>query len=401
MTAVIHVVTALERGGAQRVVLETAARLHDAGRPQLVITGARVDQPGTLDDEAERRLGKRLLRLPALVRPLAPLHDLAAALRLARMLDVLIAKHGSPAVVHTHSSKAGALGRLTARAVRGALSVHTVHGYGLAARGARGRPLLEAAERLAARAGDVLVFVSEADRRFAEAHGLTGGTRTEVIRAGVDEAAFATVRTPDGRAAARRALGLPSDAPLAVTVANLKEQKDPLFHLDVLHSWRALDPRAHLVFAGDGPLRAAVEARVRDAGDAAHLHLLGFVDDPRPALAAADVFLLASAWEGLPCAVLEATAAGLPAVVKDTGWAGELSWARSVRALPASASASSFAEALRAAVARPPRPARLPRPFTLDGMLEDLARLYDELIGAPRFAPGTATPRPRGRRRRR
>ncbi len=401
MTAVIHVVTALERGGAQRVVLEIAARLHDPGRPQLVITGARVAGPGSLDDEAEARLHKRLVRLPSLRGAVDPLADALATMELARAIDGLRRRHGAPVVVHSHSSKAGVLGRLTARALRGVVSVHTVHGFGHDALGARAHALLEAVERVAARASDVIVFVSDADRLHAQAQGLTGSARVEVIRAGVDRARFADVRTPERRAAARRALALPDDAPVAVTVGNLKPQKDPLFHAEVLHAWRLVDPSARLVFVGDGPLRDAMVARARATGDDANLHLLGFVDDPRPALAAADVFLLASAWEGLPCAVLEATAAGLPAVVRDTGWAGELSWARSVSALPRDASPAQLAERLRAVVAKPPRATRLPREFTLDGMLEDLGRLYDELVGVPRFAPGSFRPRPRGRRRHR
>lgn len=399
MTAVVHVVTALERGGAQRVVLEVASGLHDEGRPQLVVTGPRVAAPGSLDDEAERRLGRRLLRLPALVGPLRPGQDVLAALSLTRLVDRLARQHGAPLVLHSHSSKAGVIGRLVARALPHVVSVHTVHGFGFQALGPRLAPLLEGAERVAAQASDVIVFVSEADRRQAQAQGLAGHARTEVIRAGVDAPRFASVRA--GRADARRALSLPDDAPIAVTVANLKPQKDPLFHADILHAWRALEPRAHLLFLGDGPLREAMQARARAQGDGDHLHLLGFVDDPRVALAAADAFLLASAWEGLPCSVLEATAAGLPAVVRDTGWAADLSWARSVRPLAADAPASALAQALQAVVTRPPRVPRVPAAFTQAGMLEDLSRLYDELIGAPRHARGSVSPRPTGRRRRR
>ena len=97
MTAVVHVVTSLERGGAQRVVLEIAAHLHDAGRPQLVVTGARTAAAGSLDDEAERRLGKRLLRLPELVGPVDAVRDALAA---------MVATSGSPFMIAMASAPA-------------------------------------------------------------------------------------------------------------------------------------------------------------------------------------------------------------------------------------------------------------------------------------------------------
>lgn len=395
MTGVIHVVTALERGGAQRNTLETAARLHDPGRPQLVVTG----RPAELDDEAQRRLGTRLLRLPDLVAPLDPLRDVSAAIQLAQLFEHQVARLGSPVVVHTHSSKAGVLGRLAGRAVRGVVVVHTVHGFGLEALGARRRWALEAAERIAAPAADVFVFVSENDRAQAEALGLLRHARARIIRSGVDPSPFAALRDdPDRRARARARWGVFDDEPLVVTVGNLKPQKDPLFHIDVLAAWRRRSNRGRLLFVGDGPLRSAVEAHARERAVEHALLLPGFVEDPRDALAAADAFLLASAWEGLPRSVLEATAAGLPCVVRNTGWASDLAWARHVTALPRHADAGAFADALVAAThpdhRRAQRRAGIPREFTLAGMLGELGELYDELIGMPR-----PTERPRRRRR--
>lgn len=398
MTAVIHVVTALERGGAQRNTLETAARLHDEGRPQLLVTGSAAE----LDAEALERLGPRLLRVPELVGPIDPVRDLLAAQALLRVIERAASRLGTPMVVHTHSSKAGVLGRLVARAIPGVVVVHTVHGFGLEALGPRRAWLLTAAERVAARAADVMVFVSDADRRRADELGLLRGVRVELIRSGIDAAAWVSVRgDEERRQRARAALGIAPDAPLTVTTANLKPQKDPLLHAEIFAAWRAVEPRARMVFLGDGPLRGALEARLDALGLRQAFLLPGFVADPRDHLAAADVFLLASAWEGLPRAVLEATAAGLPAVVRDTGWAGDLAWARSVRALPSGAPPSAYAALLQELAVRKPRVPRLPREFTLTGMLEDLSRLYDELIGPPRYARGAVTPRPPGRRRRR
>lgn len=393
MTAVIHIITALERGGAQRNTLETAARLNVPGRPQLLVTG----QPAALDAEAAERLGPRLRRLRDLVTPVSPARDVAAALSLVRLLERQVQRLGAPVLVHTHSSKAGILGRLAARAVPGTVVVHTVHGFGMEALGAQHRWILEAAERVAAPAADFMIFVSDADRRTAERMGLLGPqTRAVTIRSGIDPTALSGLRFDDGRRArARSSWGIPDDVPLAVTVGNLKPQKNPLFHVDVLAAWRSRCPDARLVFLGDGPLRAAVEARAAALGVGDALLLPGFLDDIADALAAADVFLLASAWEGLPRSALEAIAAGLPCVVRDAGWASDLAWAQRVVPLPITATAGAFAEALHRVVTHPdagPKPARLPRAFTLEGMLAELSQLYDELIGVPRA---------RGRERRR
>lgn len=378
MSGVVHVITALERGGAQRNTLETAARLHRDDRPQWLIAG----RPAALDEEARERLGRRFLSLPSLVGPIRPLDDGAALFSLHRALSALRDRLGRPLVVHTHSSKAGVLGRLAARALEGARVVHTVHGFGFEALGPRRRSLLLAMERLAAPATHRLVFVSTHDIELAERLRLGVRVPRALIRSGIDPRLAARACDADRRVRARRALGVPPDAVVALTVANMKPQKDPLFHVEVLAAWRARRPEAQLVFVGDGPLRSAMEERARVLGVRQALHLPGFVESTIDALAAADVFLLASRWEGLPRSVLEALVAGLPVVVRDAGWARDLSFTSRLIARPLEAPASELAAALQTAVAWGRQSVVLPEAFTLDGMLSALDRLYDELLQA-------------------
>lgn len=375
MSAVVQVVTGLERGGAQRVALETAARLHRTGRPQLLLTGP----PSDLEREARERLGVRLLHVAELQRALRPLVDVRGLFALHDRFRRLVAEHGAPLVVHTHTSKAGVLGRLAARGVPGVRVVHTVHGFGTLALGERHRGVLEVAERLAGAATDVLVFVSDADRRAADGKRLAPRAVRRVIRAGVSPLGAVD---DEERASARRALGIAREAPLAVTVANLKPQKDPLFHVEVLAAWRKRRPDARLLFVGDGPLRADTEAMARALGVDDALALPGFLADPRPAYAAADLFLLASRYEGLPCSALEALSAGLPIVVRDDGWGEDLSFTTRVARCPLGATPEQVAAALEEAYALGRASVTLPAPFTLDGMLADLDALYDELLSA-------------------
>jgi glycosyltransferase involved in cell wall biosynthesis len=375
VSAVVQVITSLERGGAQRVALETAASLHRKDRPQLLVTGA----PAALELEARARLGRRLLHSRHLANPPGPLQDVACVVELHRLFARLLEQLGAPLVVHTHSSKAGVLGRLAAAALPGVRVVHTTHGFGTEALGARWRPLLQSAERLAGAATEVVVYVSDADRERARQEGVAPRSRALVIRAGVFTLPLAS---PTARCQARAALGIGGDAPLAVTVANMKPQKDPLFHLEVLAAWRRREPRARLLFVGDGPLRDAMKARARALGVEGALHLPGFLEDPRPAYEAGDVFLLASLWEGLPCAVLEALAAGLPAVVRDDGWAADLAFTPRVLRHGLDVDARTVAADLERARALGIEEVRLPRRFTLPGMLEDLDSLYDELLSS-------------------
>lgn len=373
MSGVVQIVTGLERGGAQRVALETAARLHRPERPQLLVTGP----PSDLEDEARARLGRRLLHVDELRRPLHPLVDTAALLSLHRLLHRLRDRLGAPLVVHTHTSKAGIVGRLAARAVPGVHVVHTVHGFGTRALGERQRPLLDVAERIAGAATDVLVFVSSADIAEADAARLAPSARRRLIRAGVSETDAAD---DEERTRSRASFGVDRAAPLAVTVANLKPQKDPLFHVEVLAAWRRRRPDARLLFVGDGELRGETLARARALGVEDALVLPGFLAEPRRAYAAGDVFLLASRYEGLPCSTLEALTAGLPVVVRDAGWADDLSFTTRVHRRGQEVSAEEMAALLESALAQGRQHVPLPRSFTVDGMLADLDALYDEVL---------------------
>ncbi|MCP4500938.1 MAG: glycosyltransferase family 4 protein [Deltaproteobacteria bacterium] len=376
MPGVVHIITALERGGAQRNTLETVAQLHRSDRPQWLYTGPAA----AMDDEASARLGARFFRLKHLVHPISPMKDLLALIEISRMLEATVKKMGAPIVVHTHSSKAGLLGRLAARSIQGVRSVFTQHGFAFDGLAANKRWIAFASERLAGAATDEMIFVSDDDRQVAKTLGLAKGARHRVIRSGVSESPFNKVdRSMKARKGARKALGLDENAPLAVTIGNLKLQKDPLLHVRILEAWRKLEPDAELFFVGDGPLRKETESLAKTLHVEDALHLPGFVSDPLMALEAADVFLLASAWEGLPRASLEAILAGLPMVLRECGYVHELEFVeKGLHGIPFDASPDAFARALCQREHSPER--ALPERFTLRGMLNDLDKLYDELL---------------------
>ena len=213
----------------------------------------------------------------------------------ARRLAVLVGL-ARPDVVHLHSSKAALAGRL---AIRGAVpTIVQPHGWSWLAVGPRSAGAARAWERHAARWSDVCVCVGPGEAHLATEAGVPGPR--EVVRNGVDLTRFRAAGTAERRAA-RAALGLPAGDPVAVCVGRVCRQKGQDVALRAWPAVRAAAPGARLVLVGDPGAARAVGAGVVG---------VGAVDDVRPWVAAADLVVLPSRWEGLSLASLEALAMG-------------------------------------------------------------------------------------------
>jgi glycosyltransferase involved in cell wall biosynthesis len=322
---VVHIITQLELGGAQQNTLYTVGHLDRRRYRPYLIAGC----GGLLDDEARRLADVDVAWVPSLVREIRPWRDLIALLALWRRLRRIRATAGPVMLVHTHSSKAGILGRWAARLAGATAVLHTYHGFGFHPGQSRWlRWLLIGVERMTAAVTDVVITVSQANQRLGAAMGLFAFSGSDsfqcrpptqrlppsvLIRSGIDVSAFRPAGL-SGRAAMRASLGIPADAPVVITVACLKPQKAPLDLIEVVRRVVARVPAARFVIVGDGELRGPVERMIADGQLQAHVSLLGWRRDVPACLHAADLFLLTSRWEGLPRAVLEAMAAGLPVV---------------------------------------------------------------------------------------
>lgn len=286
MKKVLHVITSMDQGGAQINTVETCRRMdRDRFTPVLVTGHGRLNPHTAL---------ARVYRIPSLRRRINPLADAAALLDL-----VCIIRKELPDVVHTHCPKAGILGRLAAHlSGRFPKVVHTHHGFGHNPDMSwPARRLLVGAERRADAWTDRHVFVSRANQRQAQVLGICDWSKSTVIRSGIDLNSYRN--DPDKRAT-RDALGLNHDMPVVVTVGNDKPQKNyPAFRRMADALW----PIAQFVAVGGD--------RVERDGP---VHRLGWRDDVPDILAASDIFVLLSKWEGLPRSLLEAMASSLPAV---------------------------------------------------------------------------------------
>ena len=301
---VTHVITRLELGGAQQNTLFCTEH-HDRTRiePELL-----AGRGGYLDDEALAINDARVELVDYLRHTVSPWHDARAVVRLARHF-----RRRGVDLVHTHSSKAGIVGRWAAALARVPRVVHTVHGWSFnPTQSASERSLYRTLERVAARMTDRLVVVAEADREKGLRAGIGRPEQYALVRSGIDLGAFA--RPVRSRDAVRRELGAGPDTLLVGTLSCLKPQKAPGDFVRAAAQARALDGRVRFVLAGDGDLRAETERLVRTLGASDVVSLLGWRRDVVDLLHAFDVFLLTSRFEGLPRAVLQAMAAGVPVV---------------------------------------------------------------------------------------
>lgn len=302
--AVCHIITKLELGGAQQNTLFTVAHLDPAKYRPILISG----EPGALDDEARAMPGVEWYQVPSLIRTLNPFKDLRALWALTRLLRKL-----RPTIVHTHSSKAGVLGRLAAGLAGVPLVVHSIHGYGFTPyQSALHRQVLLQAERWASRQTTRWFAVSEANRRQGIALRLFLPDQCVVIRSGVDLAAIR--QTQIDVPAKKHALGLDPLRPVVGTVAPLKPQKAPLDFVRMAARVHRARPDVQFMMVGDGDLRGAVELEVERCGLLSVFHLVGWRRDVAEILRCLDVFSLTSLWEGLPRVYLEALASGVPIV---------------------------------------------------------------------------------------
>lgn len=306
---VVHIITKMELGGAQRNTLYTLRHLDPERFRAFLLTGP----DGELFEEARSWPGWRLI--PDMVREISPRRDMAALLQIRHALRDIMSNSppGAPLIVHTHSSKAGILGRWAAWLAGVPIIVHSVHGFGF--HDFQKRPVrlvYRLLERLSALVTSHFIVVSEANRRTGERARIFSAHNTSLIRSGIDIGAFATM--PADPHAVRRELGIPLEAPLVTMIACFKPQKGPLDFVRACAQVHRRHPQACFLLAGDGELRPRIEAAIAEYGLKRHFFLPGWRRDIAVLLHASQAAVLSSYWEGLPQVVPQACAAGVPVV---------------------------------------------------------------------------------------
>jgi len=303
---VATVITRLE-GGAGALAVHGAVAMDPAAFRMTIITGS----GDVLADQA-RAAGVEVIIEPSLRRPIDPRSDLAATARLAALFS-----RRKFDVVHTHTSKAGVVGRVAARRAGVPRIVHTYHGFPFHQfQSAPRRNAYVATERRLGRSTDVVLCVGAAVAAEAAGRRIAPPWRIRAIGVVVDGPAVAdatmSARSASARALARAALGLPDlPAPVVGVVGRLTMQKAPE---DFLAAMAILNrPAAVGVWVGGGELADRI-ARLTSRSTGPRVVLAGERADVLDVLPAFDVFALPSLYEGLPTAVVEAMVCGVPVV---------------------------------------------------------------------------------------
>jgi glycosyltransferase involved in cell wall biosynthesis len=391
---VLHLITRLDRGGSAENTLLTVIGLDTKRYKVMLAFGASSEshmtpvEAASLESRlaAARAAGVKLVVIPSLVRRLALFRDLASLLAIMRLI-----RRFNPRVVHTHTSKAGALGRLAARVCNVPVVVHTPHGHIFY--GYYGRALsacLVTVERWLGRMTDALIALTEAGKQEYVERRIAPVERLRAIYSGIDLTAYERDHTTP--AAARKALGLPARGPIIGVLGRLVPIKGHGYLVEALPMILEQFPSAMLLVVGEGPERGPLTARATSLGVSQHIRMVGAQFDLPSYIAACDVIAQPSLNEGMGRTVLEALVMGKPVIASRVGGLPELIDHGGNGLLVPPASPSALAHAVcsllwdQARLRRMSDSARhsVGRQFSVQAMVEAIDRLYGELLASGR-----------------
>jgi len=309
---ILYVITKLELGGAQKQLLSLIRELDKKRFKPFLFTA----EEGLLIPEALSINGLTLIKSIYLERAINPFKDFFASLEIYRFI-----KNNEIDIVHTHSSKAGILGRWVARLAKVGAILHTVHGWSFHDYQSRPkRRFFVWLEKLSAKFTDRIIVVSHHDRGKGLKNRIGKESNYCLIRYGIDYREFSNKNKQD----LRKELGISASDLVVGMIACLKPQKSPQDFIKLADLVRQTVPEVKFLLIGDGILRSKVERLITKLNLQNTVILTGWRRDIPQILSALDVFVLNSLWEGLPITVLEAMVASRPVIVTHTGGVQEV-----------------------------------------------------------------------------
>lgn len=308
---ILFVITKLELGGAQKHLLTLIKNLDRERYNIFLFTASR----GLLVLEALSIKDIEIKRSLFLERPINIIKDLLALCEIC-----IFIKRRKIDIIHTHSSKAGILGRLAGKLLRVKIIIHTVHGWSfndyqpLWLKG-----LFIWLERIASKFSDAIIVVSIYDREKGLSNRIGRNNKYVLIRYGIDYSQFEKKDS-----FSRNRLKINNGDLVVGMVACFKSQKCPEDFVKLASLVIGTIRNVKFLLIGDGPLRKNVESLISKYNLKRDVILLGWQNDIPNLLSAIDVFVLTSLWEGLPISVLEAMVSYKPVVATDTGGIREI-----------------------------------------------------------------------------
>jgi len=380
---IVHVITRLIVGGAQENTLLSCEGQHALGHDVTLITGPGLGPEGSLMERA-RSAGYRIIELEVMRRAILPLKDVAVYRRLIKQFREL-----RPEVVHTHSSKAGILGRFAAAHSHVPVIIHTIHGLAFTASRYRWvNDVYRRLERAAAPKSTRIVCVADAMRDASLAAGIGCREQYVTVYSGMETKPF--LEPPVARETVRQSLGLQPQHQVVGTIARLFHLKGHDDLLDLAPELCRQYPNLRFLWVGDGILRQQFESRMQQMGLRDRFVLTGLVPPARiPELVnAMDIVVHPSRREGLARAIAQGALGAKPVVPYDVdgnrealidGQTGLLVKAFDVPALGKALSGLLADPARSRAMGEAGRQFALAR-FDTKIMVQSLDRLYKECL---------------------
>jgi glycosyltransferase involved in cell wall biosynthesis len=269
---------------------------------------------GELIEEAKKN--RNFFIIKDMVREIRPFKDIKAFFQIVKILKKIKSQfsESSPVIVHTHSSKAGILGRWAAKAAGVKVRIHSLHGFPFN----DFQPFLKKyiyiiLEKITAKITSHFIAVSSSNIDEGIRYKIFNRDRTTLIRSGIDILKFKNPET--GKEEIKNNLEIPLETPVVLMVSCLKPQKAPLDFVKACFIIKEKIKKASFLLAGDGVLRHEIENEIKKKGLEGFFHLLGWRRDISNLINASDVLVLTSFWEGLPRVIPQAMAASVPVVV--------------------------------------------------------------------------------------
>jgi glycosyltransferase involved in cell wall biosynthesis len=380
---VLRVIARLNIGGpAIHVVLLTAG-LDRAHFESALVSGSENPGEGSMLDYA-RSHGVEPIIIPEIVGEfsLGP-RELKAVLQLYRMI-----RRERPHIVHTHTAKAGFVGRLAARLARVPVVVHTFHGHVLHGYySPRKTYLLRRMERLLAGVSDRIIAVSEQVKRDLVSYGVAPAGHIQVVPLGLELGPF--LKSVEWQGAFRRELRMDGRERLIGIVGRIFPIKNHRLFLEAAARVAKEDALARFIIVGDGVLRPEIEAYARDLGLVDRLIFTGWRRDLPRIYADLDVLAVTSNNEGTPVSAIEAMASGCPVVATRVGGLPDLIDEGETGYLVPPGDAAAVASALARLLTNTENARRMgqaaraavQKRYAAERLISDVAGLYRDLLG--------------------
>ena len=385
---VMRIIARLNIGGPAIHVSLLTAGLNDDGFISTLVTGVISETEGDMSDLAAD-YGINPVIVPSMQREITLLADLRTLFTLIRLM-----RQARPHIVHTHTAKAGLVGRMAAFLTRVPVIVHTFHGHVFHGYfGALKSRFFIVTEQLVARITDAVITISEGLRAELLDYRIAPPERIHVVPLGLDLARFAAPDVPHGTL--RAELGCSPEVPLVGMIGRLVPIKNHELLLDAALLVREALPEVQFVIVGGGERLETLKTIVVDMGLSDTVHFTGWRRDLPAVYADLDVLALTSNNEGTPVSIIEAMAAGVPVVATAVGGVRDVLEEGTLGILVPPKDAVAFGHALIDALTVPQEHIETARQSALarydaSRLVADMQMIYQNLLGLKGARPNTS-----------